>query len=74
MNKDFIIIIIRNTGFWHSGWLFALLQMLSMQNVKEFFWWPPLKSNVFSIDSPFNTMHFKNSLINRLVFKYELAM
>ena len=42
MNKDFIIIIIRNAGFWHSGWLFALLEMSSLQNLKEFFGWPPL--------------------------------
>ena len=44
MNKDFIIIIIiiRNAGFWHSGWLFALLEMPSLQNLKEFFGWPPL--------------------------------
>ena len=44
MNNDFIIIIIiiRNAGFWHSGWLFALLQMPSLQNLKEFFGWSPL--------------------------------
>ena len=41
-NKDFIINIIRNAGFCHSGWLFALLQMWSLQNLKEFFGWPPL--------------------------------
>ena len=29
---------ITNAGFWHYGWLFALSQMLSLQNLKEFFW------------------------------------
>ena len=29
---------ITNAGFWDSGWLFALSQMLSLQNLKEFFW------------------------------------
>ena len=38
---------ITNAGFWHSGWLFALSQMLSLQNLKEFFWWPPLFTQSF---------------------------
>ena len=29
---------ITNAGFWHSGRLFALSQVLSLQNLKEFFW------------------------------------
>ena len=27
---------VRNAGFWHSGWLFALLQMPSLQNLNSF--------------------------------------
>ena len=28
---------VRNAGFWHSGRLFALSQMLSLKNLKDFF-------------------------------------
>ena len=58
MDKDFIIIIIRNAGFWHSGWLFALLQMPSLQNLKEFLGGLPFKPNVFSFDSPIKAIFF----------------
>ena len=50
MNKDFIIIIIiRNAGFWHSGWLFALLEMPSITAKFEGTLW---------VASPLNPMFF----------------
>lgn len=64
MNKDFIIviinIIIRNAGFWHSGWLFALLQMPSLycKIERNFLGGLPFKPNVFSFDSPFKAIFF----------------
>ena len=33
---------VRNVGFRHSGRLFRLLQVLSLQNFKNFFGDPPL--------------------------------
>ena len=38
---------VRNAGFWHSGRLFVLSQMPSLQNLKEFIWWPPLPLHPF---------------------------
>ena len=44
--------LVRYAGFWHSGRLFALLQMPSLQNLNEFFGDdtppPPLKLNIRS--------------------------
>ena len=34
---------VRNAGFWHSGRLFPLLQMPSLQNWKDFLGDPPLQ-------------------------------
>ena len=43
---------VRNAGFWHSGRLFALLQMPSLQNLKKCLGSPPFKPNIFSFDPP----------------------
>lgn len=37
-----------DTGFWHCGWLFAQLQMPSLQNLKEFLVTPPFYTQYFS--------------------------
>ena len=43
--KNLNFLNVRHSGFWHSGRLFALLQMPSVENLKEFFSCPPpLKS------------------------------
>lgn len=43
--KNLNFLNVRNAGLWHSGRLFAikkiLLQMLSLQNLEEFFGDPP---------------------------------
>ena len=38
---------VRNAGFWHPGRLFALLQMQSLENLKDFFGCPPFKPTRF---------------------------
>ena len=38
---------VRNAGFWHSDRLFALLQMLALQNLKGFLGGDPLLSPPF---------------------------
>ena len=43
---------VRNAGFWHPGRLFALLQMQSLENLKDFLGAPPLNPLVFSFDPP----------------------
>ena len=45
--KNLNFLNVRHSGFWHSGRLFALLQMPSLQNLKEFFNDPPLKPIFF---------------------------
>ena len=43
---------VRNAGFWHPSRLFALLQMQSLENLKDFFGAPPLNPLVFPLDPP----------------------
>ena len=43
---------VRNAGFWHSGRLFTLLQMPSLQNFKNFVGDPPFKPTVFFFTPP----------------------
>ena len=44
---------VRNAAFWHSGRLFALLQMLALQNLKVFLGGdPPLSPPFFLLTSP----------------------
>ena len=49
-NQNFLNV--RNTGFLHSEKLFVLLQMLSLQNLKEFFSDPPLSHKFFHAPHP----------------------
>ena len=46
--RNLIFMNIRHAGFWHSGKLFALLQMPSLQHLKEFFDGHPLHPELFS--------------------------
>ena len=49
---------VRNAGFWHSGRLFPLLQMPSLQNLKDFLGDPPLQPIIFSFDPPLKPFSF----------------
>ena len=48
--------LVRYAGFWHSGRLFALLQMPSLQNLNEFFGDTPLPPFKLSIFVPFDLL------------------
>ena len=49
---------IRNANFWHSGGLFAYLQMSSLQNFKDFLVTPPLNTICFLLIPPFKPYFF----------------
>ena len=51
--KIWTFLNVRSAGFWHSGRLFTLLQMPSLQNFKNFFGDPPFKPTMFFWPPPF---------------------